>query len=69
VLREGDTGGAVTVLQKALSGSGIRGVRGITVDGVFGSQTLTAVRNFQAAKGLTVDGIAGRETRAALGIR
>lgn len=69
VLREGMTGEAVRVLQKALSDSGIRGARGITVDGTFGAQTLTAVRNFQAAKRLTVDGIAGQATRAALGVR
>jgi hypothetical protein len=69
VLREGDTGAAVRVLQSALGDSGVRGARGITVDGVFASQTLTAVRNFQAAKGLTVDGIAGQATRTALGVR
>jgi hypothetical protein len=69
VLREGDSGAAVRALQTALSDSGIRGVRGITVDSVFGQQTLTAVRNFQADKGLAVDGIAGPQVRAALGIR
>ena len=69
VLREGDSGAAVRALQTALSDSGIRGVRGITVDSVFGVQTLTALRNFQAAKGLAVDGVAGPATRAALGIR
>lgn len=68
ILREGSTGGAVRVLQAALRNSGIRGVRGITVDGVFGPQTLTAVRNLQAAKHLTVDGIAGPATRRALGV-
>lgn len=68
ILREGSTGGAVHVLQQALCDSGITGVRGITVDGVFGSQTLTSVRNLEAAKRLTVDGIAGPEVRAALGI-
>jgi hypothetical protein len=66
VLREGDSGAAVRALQTALCDSGIRGVRGITVDSVFGAQTLTSLRNFQAAKGLTVDGIAGPATRAAL---
>jgi hypothetical protein len=65
-LREGDRGGAVRVLQTALRDSGLRGVRGITVDGIFGPQTLTSVRNFQAIKGLVVDGIAGPRTRAAL---
>lgn len=69
LLRPGDTGEAVRVLQQALSDSGRRGVRGITVDGVFGRQTETAVRNYQRARGLAVDGIAGQATRAALGIR
>jgi hypothetical protein len=68
-LRFLDTGPAVKVLQSALSDSGIRGARGITVDGDFGDQTEMAVRNFQQAKGLAVDGIAGPATRAALGIR
>lgn len=68
ILRPGDTGPAVTVLQLALSDSGRRGVRGIAVDGVFGAQTETSLRNYQAARGLTVDGIAGPQVRAALGV-
>lgn len=68
VLREGGTGAAVTVLQTALRDSGLRGVRGITVDGTFGPQTLTALRNFQEAMHLAVDGVAGPATRAALGV-
>lgn len=39
-----------------------------SVDGIFGSGTRTAVRNFQRDKGLTVDGIAGSKTLSALGI-
>lgn len=69
VLRLGATGDAVFVLQTALADSGIRGVRGITADGTFGQQTLTAVKNFEAAKHLAVDGIAGPAVRAALGVR
>lgn len=68
VLREGDTGDAVKVLQAALRDSKIRGVRGITVDGDFGPQTLTSVRNLEAYKKITVDGIAGPQVRAALGV-
>lgn len=65
-LQYGNTGVAVMVLQKACRNSGLAGVRGINVDGQFGPQTLTAVRNFQAHKNLTVDGIAGPFTRNAL---
>jgi hypothetical protein len=65
-LKEGDKGDAVKVLQTACANSGMEGVRGIDVDGDFGSQTLTAVRNFQSAMGLLVDGIAGPQTRNAL---
>jgi peptidoglycan hydrolase-like protein with peptidoglycan-binding domain len=66
ILKLGSKGDAVRVLQEALRVSGIRGVRGITVDGDFGQQTDTAVRNYQAHEHLTVDGIAGRDTRNAL---
>lgn len=68
VLREGDTGPAVRVLQQALSGTGLQGVRGIAVDGVFGVQTETALRNFQSRYDIGVDGVAGPQTRAALGV-
>lgn len=68
VLREGDTGPAVTVLQRALSEIDLRGVRGIKVDGTFGPQTLVALRNFQSAEHLAVDGIAGPQVREALRI-
>lgn len=39
-----------------------------TIDGIFGSKTLAAVKWFQSANGLTVDGIAGPKTLAAMGI-
>ena len=38
------------------------------VDGIYGSQTLAAVKRFQQKNGLTVDGIAGKNTLAAMGI-
>jgi len=38
------------------------------VDGVYGSQTLSAVKLFQRKNGLTVDGIAGKKTLEAMGI-
>ncbi len=39
-----------------------------SVDGIYGSQTLAAVKSFQRKNGLTVDGIAGEKTLAAMGI-
>jgi hypothetical protein len=69
VLVYANQGEAVRALQQALHDTGIYGVRGIAVDGAFGGQTLTAVRNFQTAKGLAVDGVAGPATRTALGFK
>jgi len=69
VLVYGNQGEAVRALQQALHNTGIYGVRGIAIDGMFGGQTLTAVRNFQSAKGLAVDGTAGPATRTALGFK
>lgn len=39
-----------------------------SVDGIYGSGTLAAVKRFQAKNGLTVDGIAGTKTLQAMGI-
>lgn len=39
-----------------------------SVDGIYGSQTLAAVKYFQRKNGLTVDGIAGTKTLQAMGI-
>lgn len=38
------------------------------VDGIYGSQTLSAVKWFQSKNGLVVDGIAGKNTLQAMGI-
>lgn len=59
-LRVGNTGTQVKVLQWLLNHttdytSGV-------VDGIFGTKTVAAVRQFQQAKGLTVDGIVGKKT-------
>lgn len=58
VLSSGAEGRQVKLLQQALGN--------VTVDGVYGSETEEAVRNFQSSKGLTVDGIVGPQTSAAL---
>lgn len=39
-----------------------------SVDGIYGSQTASAVKSFQKKNGLTVDGIAGTQTLKAMGI-
>ena len=63
-LRLGNRGNAVEALQRALSSSGIVGVRGILHDGIFGEQTQIAVRNFESSEHLGVDsGIAGPGVR------
>lgn len=39
-----------------------------SIDGIYGSKTVSAVKHFQRKNGLTVDGIAGKNTLAAMGI-
>lgn len=62
-LRLGAKGAAVTELQNKLKAAG---AFPYTVDGIFGQQTLSAVRNFQLQQGLAVDGIVGPQTWAKL---
>jgi len=57
-VRNGSTGDAVRGAQSQLRSKGYS----ITVDGIFGSQTETAVRSFQSSRGITVDGIVGSVT-------
>ena len=57
ILRLHSTGPDVVALQRML---------GVPADGVFGHQTLHAVRRFQHESGLLVDGQVGPLTRAAL---
>ena len=52
----------VTELQKLLNQNGAN----LTEDGIFGSQTQQAVKNYQQANNLTVDGIVGNQTWGAL---
>ena len=40
----------------------------LTVDGIYGQETVSRIRSFQESKGLLVDGVVGPETRSALGI-
>lgn len=63
VLRVGSRGNLVKKLQEALVGQGIS----LSVDGVFGSGTHNAVRQYQRSKGLQIDGVAGQGTLTSLG--
>lgn len=60
----GSSGSDVRLCQSKLSQWGY--YKG-SVDGVYGSETARAVREFQRKNGLTVDGVVGPETWAALG--
>ena len=61
----GSRGSEVTQIQTKLKRWGY--YNGV-VDGIYGSQTLAAVKYFQRKNGLTVDGIAGTNTLRAMGI-
>ena len=65
VLKRGPGGPQVRTLQTKLNNWGYNCG---TVDGIFGSKTLAAVKQFQKNNGLTVDGIVGAKTAAALGM-
>jgi peptidoglycan hydrolase-like protein with peptidoglycan-binding domain len=62
-VQSGSTGEAVTRLQRALTAALGRTV---AIDGVFGSGTAQAVRDYQSSRGLAVDGIVGAGTWGAL---
>jgi len=55
----------VALLQSVLTD---KSVYASTIDGLFGSQTTSAVKSFQMSNGMTVDGIVGIETGKALGL-
>jgi hypothetical protein len=63
-LRLGIEGEDVKALQRVLNAKGFNTGE---VDGEFGSQTETAVKNFQKVSGIDVDGEVGPQTWAALG--
>lgn len=58
-LKSGAVGADVTRLQMNLNGLGYCKIES---DGIFGSQTLDAVKSFQVANGLNTDGVAGDAT-------
>ena len=62
-LRKGSKGTQVKVLQFLLNEGGYNAGN---TDGIFGTNTQTAVKAFQQAAGLSVDGIAGKNTWAKL---
>ena len=65
ISRYGSRGDEVVQIQTKLKNWGYYNG---SVDGVYGSGTLAAVKSFQKKNGLTVDGIAGKKTLEAMGI-
>ena len=64
-LRKGSTGTLVKRVQQFLNDNGYAS---LTVDGVYGTGTMDAVKRYQSINGLTVDGYAGTRTLKAMGI-
>lgn len=62
LLRKGDRGEAVKLLQQRLTICGWN----LTADGIWGAKTDSAVRAYQYKAGLTVDGIVGPKTQTKL---
>ena len=65
LLNFGDRGPEIEELQQVLN---LQLALDIDVDGIFGKDTLNAVREFQRRNGLSIDGVVGPNTAAALGI-
>lgn len=70
-LKLGEKGDAVAIVQMALVDLGFKmpkttGDGRKLPDGVFGAETLAAVKAFQTQNGLTADGVAGRDTLTVL---
>ncbi|MBP3539191.1 MAG: peptidoglycan-binding protein, partial [Oscillospiraceae bacterium] len=63
LLKLGSIGPSVQLLQLALGRAGQGGLR---TDGIFGTATQYALRQFQSRHGLTPDGVAGALTHRAL---
>ena len=66
VLKQGERGDEVKALQDKLAALGYAGADGkpLHADGVYGKDTVAAVKQFQANNGLDDDGKAGRKTLA-----
>ena len=65
VYKQGSTGSTVREIQQKLTNWGYYNY---TIDGIYGSRTVTAVKKFQQNNGLTADGICGAATLKAMGI-
>ncbi|NES64085.1 MAG: peptidoglycan-binding protein [Okeania sp. SIO2D1] len=63
VLRNGSNGYNVTLVQRLLNNAGYGS---LVEDGIFGSRTESAVKQFQKDRSLIVDGIVGSQTWKAL---
>lgn len=61
-MRSGNSGATVRSLQTRLNTKGAA----LTLDGSYGSKTVSAVQTFQRANRLTADGVVGRQTWNAL---
>ena len=57
----------LTIGMKGLDVAWVQIKLGIHEDGIFGPQTASAVKSYQAAHGLSADGIVGPQTWKALG--
>lgn len=66
VLKSGSRGSDVKTVQTRLKSWGY--YKG-SVDGIYGKQTVSAVKLFQKRNGLVADGIVGAKTASAIGIR
>ncbi|HOV68775.1 MAG TPA: spore cortex-lytic enzyme [Clostridia bacterium] len=65
LVKYGSRGEEVKTVQKKLQALGLYNA---AIDGIAGSKTVAAIKQFQKQKGLKVDGIVGPATAAALGI-
>ena len=65
MLRKGSRGDDVVELQQFLIDQGYN-LNQWGADGIFGNETLAAVRSFQADQGLTIDGVVGPNTFGAI---